>query len=799
MLVNIIHLPSYRSLSSMASESGERPAQKATGGRRTDTPPRSIFDDYQSAYQSILSSARTFTETSRAPDAENTPEGASRLSSPNNPFGDWSPHADISRQSPHGMNVGFVAAPKCRRISRQPSSPKSKRKTNFSRPMSDLPGSDQAAGPASAALRDLVSTSNLDSLRRLSDDRSLNIKQPNRHGARGRVEKSSTIESIVKRYGNESPSARSSNVDGQEVEGRSSLDIMGIGQGMSGRHSINPGSCPAGQPPNVPLPPVPSYVAARGLSGETLSEASLYENTEKLLNLTQTNEVGTLAESTNPGLPGQVSDGQGSRLNSEFCWVGTRGKTSFRDMSTKELKQLRRPTDDQPGDVVDKVVDMPQSDESYGGHYLLTDAVYHAPTAEQTLTELDEIAKEDAYRAELLSEHLATHPSEGGSSGYGVADADGGNLEGGARDTGDPHADSAIGIGGFQSCSSRGVSLDVPLRGEALRAGIYMDERSLASLVGRESGDDARWDTLAEVKEVNRSVEDCVEEDLSAEAGEGEDGEWETVGESWMRSKLETQASIGRDTSGSSLANVSSKASTEIDRSSAPLPWDPLRSHPALITPPTKAVINQRSGYIHGIPEPLTVPRYECPVAEGHQGRTLDRTSFSTPALTFSANPQYQRGRERSPTYRHPTPLKGEHQNPFISAPPSMDVPDSGVSFELSELKDKRNDKHQTICADPPRRLHQHIHDSSHPEETGGHSKDSFTELDTGSNKSADGSYSTTYPSNLVAEGSSILNLNSPHTPKSVKSFTRGSIKRTKSYFTGSPKSKNAMRSDLCY
>lgn len=779
-LSDIVPLLSYWSPPSMASESSERLPQKATAARRTDTPPRSIFDDYQSAYQSILSPAQTSTGTSKVVEATNTPGALSELSPPYNPFADLSPPTHAPRTPSHGTQTGSVAGLMDRRNSRLPSSPKSKRRINFSRPMGVSPSSDQATNPANAVLRDPVSIFDHGSPRRLSQARSPNTKQPNLHGARGRVEKSSTVGSIVKRYGGESDSTRKSGESDQDVEVRSSLDVLGSGQGLLGNPSLLRSS-PAGQAPSIPLPPDPSYVAARGLIGETLSEASLYENTEKLLNLTQTSGTAAFAGKGAPRQPYQAADSLEGRLNSEFSWMGNKGKTAFRDLSTKELKQLRKSIHGQSGGLAGEGVDVSPNDELHGDQYLLTDAVYQLGTAEQRSNALDELVKADARRAQILSEHITTHTSEQDpKSCEEPADVGDKSPEAGAHITHGLQTDPVLDFGGLQSSSSRGVSL----RDSPFRPGLYMDESSLVSLVGRESADAARLSAIAKGKNVIRSVENDADDDLVTEADDNEGGEWETVGESGMRRELRTQASLGRDTSGSSLANVSSNESTE-DRP-APSPWDPLRLHPALITPPTKAVIHQRRDNISGVHEPATVPRYAPAHGEGFLPRKLNRISSSTPALTFTATQPYQRKRENSPTYRHPTPLSGEHQNPFISSPPLVDVQTPGLSYELSEFSDKRKDKRQAVYADT-RSLHQQIHTPT-PDRTKNRLENPFAIQDTSSDKSVDGSYSTFYPTNLAVDGSSILNPNSHHTPKSAKSFTPGSIKRTKTFLTGSPR-----------
>ncbi len=769
----------------MASEPGEKLGPKDMAARRTDTPPRSIFDDYQSAYQSILSPTRAFSETSKVGEAADASSTLSDLSPPKNPFVDLSPPS-------HGIRIASLPEIKERRNSRLPNSLRLKRKTKFSRRISVSPPSGRAKKSASTAKRDSNSIFDLSSPQRLSQDRSPNTKQPNLHGARGRVDKSSTIGSIVKRYDDGSDSRRKSTESGRDVEIGNCLDTPASHQSIFDEPDVLRSS-PAGQAPNIPLPPDPSCVVAKGLIGETLSEASLYDNTEKLLNLTQANGIGILAGRKVSGSPVKPADAQKAVLNSEFSWIGDKGKTSFRDLSTKELSQLRKSGHEQPGELTRQSVIDPAGDESYNDQYLLSDAVYQSPGAGNRSLTSEELVKSDARVARLLSEHLATHSPKQEPKGLSEPPAlEKHRSEAGVDRRGKPESESVLDFGGLQSSSSRGVSLDVALKDGSFRPGLYMDESSMVSLVGRESADAARLSAIAKGKRVIRSVRNDEEDDLFTEADGSDGGEWETVGESGMRRELRTKVSIGRDTSGSSLANVSSNASAE-ENKVAPSPWDPLRSHPAFITPPMKAVTyrHRRNGQTLEVQDPATVPRYAPPHPEGHPLPRLNRISSSTPALPHIATPQNQIRTENSPSYRHPTPLSGEHQNPFISSPPPVNVNTPGLSLELSELPKTRTDTRQAIHADSlhsPQRTH-----TATPKRTTNPPENPFITQDTQDSRSdisEDGSYTTFYPTDVAVDGSSILSPNSQHTPKSANSYTPGSIKRTKQFLTGSPRRK---------
>jgi hypothetical protein len=770
----------------MASESSEKLPQQAPVARRTDTPPRSIFDDYQSAYQSIISPTRTLTEHSNVAGATSS-ESLAGLSLPSNPFADLSPPTHAAGAPSDRTQTGFVAALKARSNSRLPNSPKSKRRTNFSRPMSKLSLSDRAKSPASAVIRESDSIFDLGSPRRLSIARNPNIEQPNLHGTRGRVEKSSTVGSIVRRYGDEPGPTRRSSVAAQDVEVRIPRATLASGQGMLNDPNILRLS-PAGKAPTIPLPPIPSHAAPRGHIGETFSEGSLYENTEKLLNLTQTSGAAAFPGASAPGQPSQVADNVEGRLDSEFSWMGNKGKASFRDLSTKELK-LRKSIQSQSRGIADECIDVSPFDDSEDDESLLDDAVYQPPRAERTSTALDALVQDDARRARIFSTHVGTQSSRQEPKVVKEpADPGHQNPKAGMAISRDLQTDADMDFGGLQSSSSCGVSLedaprDSPYRESPFRPGLYMNESSLISLVGREDAEATRLSALASGKSVIRSEENDGEGEVFTEADDNGGGEWETVGESGLRKELRTQPSIGRDTSGSSLANVSSNETTD-DRA-APSMWDPLRSHPTLITPPTKAVVHQRNVNISGVEEPATVPRYALPRVQSNLPQKLQRISSSTPALTFTAIPQHDR--QNSPSYHHPAPLSGQHQNPFLASPPTVDLQIPGPSYELSQFSRKHRNKRQA--------LHPESRHSQHPQistptrdRTQNRLENPFATQDARSNKSLDGSYSTFYPTNLAMEGSSILNPNLHHTPKSAKSFTPGSLRRTNPFLTGSPR-----------
>lgn len=769
----------------MASDSTEQPWQKDAPGRRTDTPPRSIFNDYHSAYQSIISPSRNCTGTLKGVEEGNTPQVSSRLPPQNNPFIDPA-ESDDPPHSPPGSQPGSGATTGEQK-SQRPRNPMSKRRTNFSRPISISPPPDRVTRPAKAILRDSISSLDLHKLRRsLEEDQ--HTGQPETYGVRSRIDNSSTVGSPVKTHGDEA-GLHCKSVDGDgNIEVRGSLEMMGSSPGMPQISTFRPSSSPAGQAPTIPLPPDPSHVAARGLTGDIFSEPSMYEDTEKLLNLTQPSGTSTIEHETEFVQPQQLAASPGGGLNSEFSWMGNKGKTSFRDLSLKELKQLRKSVHGPSEILAGEDVNVQDLDESYSDEHILTDAVLHSPTPAQRSSTLDVVARADARRAQMLSERLASPPSERGPKGSREASGIKNPNPGAATHTmPHPQTDSVLDFGGLQSSSSRGVSAEVSLRDGPFRTGLFMDESSLASLVGRESADTRRLSALAKGKKVIRSVEVDTEGGPFVEVDEDEGGEWETVGESGMRSRLGTQTSIGRDTSGSSLANVSSNDST-LDERSVAVPWDPFRAQQrAFTTPPSKAVIRSRKGKISGGQAPATVPRYSSANAEEGRDQKLRRTFSSTPALALHATPKYQRKQSTSPTYRHPTPLSSEHQNPFSASPPPVDLQIPGASFELSELKNSGKNKRQAVHTEIPPSPHQQIHIST-PNDTRTRRRQRSNIVDMRSDKPANMFFSTDNPSNLALEGTSILNPHSPHTPKSTKSYSRGSLKKTKEYFTASPK-----------
>lgn len=755
--------------------------QKSKAARRTDTPPKSIFDDYRSAYNSILSPDRNFSGISQAGDPAQSSNASPELSLPNNPFVDLFSGSDRPQTPPPLARSAPTVASNGSHKSRRPSSPKSKRRTNFSRPLSLSPSSDRLTKPVTATVRDSISVFSLGSPVGLGHDKRPNTKQPNLQGARGRVERSSAIGSIVKRYSDGSDSNGRSTESNRGTEARTSLDMFGCGQGVLEGSSTQSRVSPAGQPPNIPLPPDPSYVAAKGLVGEALSDASLYEDTEKLLNLTQPTGASAVPEQATSHQLYRHGTAPKGGLNSEFSWIGNKGMSSFRDLSTKELKQLQNPSRASQRSLTGDGAEVPVGSRSSNDQYLLSDAVYEPQDADSVTN-----AKR---RTELLPQHLAEPLSRDDLARSWATDWDDEeNSQAGPNVDQDVQTDSVLEFGGLQSSSSRGISLDVSLGDDASRPEISMAGSSRARVVGRGNAGNASWSIRAKGVKSMRSAEKDVEDNPFAGGVSDEGGEWETLGESGMRSKIGAQVSLGRSTSGSSLANVSSNESVQEDRG-VPSPWDPLKTYPALITPPNKAVIPQSGRHNSQVQGPATAPRNTPPLNEDNEQQTLRRTS-STPVLSFSLTPKYQVRRGTSPTYRHPAPLGRDHQNPFNSSPPPVDLQDQGPSIELSELGDKHTDKRHAIYANSIHSLHQQIHKPvSSKNQT--HLKNPFTNPDMSSEKSEDGSYSTMHTTNLAEDGGSILSPNSPHTPKSAKSFTKGSGKRTKLYLNKSEEGKN--------
>jgi hypothetical protein len=767
----------------MSSYPAEEQASKSTAARRTDTPPRSIFDDYPSAYQSIKSNGRTFSGVSGMSDPAKSPFLSPAMSMPVNPL------AQLSDSSAHQTKPTSQAKHGKDAILKPASSPKPKRKRNFSRPISLSPSSNFATRPAGLEIRDSISVFELGSPRRLSGERSPNTKQPNLHGARGRVEKSSTIGSIVKRYGDESES-NVKRSDSRDAAIRNTLEIIGGRRDSSESPVLQPRLSPAGQPPNIPLPPNPSYLAAQGLMGQTFSEPSLYENTEKLLNLTTAaNIVNPVVGHSASGWSRQVGDSQHGILNTEFSWMGKSGKSSFRDLSAKEISQLRKHSHEEPEDAIDESEFVGGVDPSYEENYLLSDEVYRPPGMNQQSSILDDLVATDFHRTDVLTERALSRSDEQGAaqeaelpSGYYQMTGPGGDID----DT--VGVGSLFDYGGLQSSSSREFSHESSLRNRPSRGGFVGDGDARASAFGHVNVGTDRYNALPERKTVMKSVDDDVDDDVVLEGDEIEGGEWETMGESGLRSKFVTQVSIGRSTSGSSLANVSSNASFH-DDGRPPSPWDPLKSHPPIITPPTKVVIQKRSTRSPGVDDPSSTLRYQGRDVGTGLARNPTGLSTPTPALTFPTTPQHKITTRSSPTYRHPTPLSHQHRNPFSSSPPPVDVQESGGSYELNDLS-RRHSKRQAIYADTHHSLLHQIHKTT-PTKNQKRINNTSTNPEASSSKSLDGSYSNSYPTNLAADGSSILSPNSPHVPKSVNSYARRSfsIKRTKTLLSGSPRS----------
>ena len=604
------------------------------------------------------------------------------------------------------------------------------------------------------------------------------------------------------------------------------------------RPDLNPS--PAGQAPDIPLPPDPSYLAARGLSREILSEPSLYDRTEKLLELSRTRE--RLAEEIDAHTEELAEEAriqhekddrsqehaESSRMQSEFGWFGNKGKSSFRDLSAKEIRQLQDTTSHRSGQL-------DRSGEPEDAEAEIRDEMLRRTTESVRLNETMTLTPVTSRRVPEL-----VHAAPPRSSQEVIFD----NT---------PEDDSR--------------------RETPFRPGLYMDSDSLASLVGDKHAADAeRLDALREGRHVIRSqnrperfyaianehnlVKSAeVSEDEDVEAGEDDKRGPRKASHITRPPRNQTlQIAIDRDISGSSLADLSSEES-DGERSKAITPWGPLVKNPAFITPPAKSFTHKRQ---KAIDQPAAVPEFlsaDSTTKESQRGNPLSATStFPTPLLPTT--PQRQVKAPNNSQNPHLSPQTFQ-PNPFLTTPTSPDTDNSGLSFgfsdssksptaryqrsaaprfrssrtrnqdqdeagdsfELSDLSKSPTSRHQRSAASPPtsptsrhrkvrippvrthRRLgvretpptRAEIYAERRREQRAEQRRQvTFVEPDAASQRSSDGSYKQTIPTHISVDGNIILNPELPHEPKSLRSVTQGSIRKTKDFLTPSPRGKSA-------
>jgi hypothetical protein len=752
----------------MAAESTDSLLRNHLGPRRKATPPRSIFDNYQSAYQTILSSDSLASRISKIAEVERSLDAASHVSFTQHKYGRAFPVSNHSRHRDEIRQPIPATAYSGTQIPQRLSSRKTRPRSALSRPVNVTSRSNRV--PKLQVTKNGTSVLiERSSAARNGPADCFNIGNSESH-ARYKIGRNTAAAQEAENRGYHEGGKRWSDTDGQNTT--ESID--------SERDTPKPSVArtefsPAGQAPNVPLPRDPSYTAVQGTSVGNLSETSSHEDTGRLLNLTRSFQA--------PGQTGNAivqsrKDSVGSRescLESEFSWMGNDGLNTFRDLSFRELKQLRTLSDQVSSNNADATGDTQLEDMVQDDQPRHKDVIWQSEIDGRT-SYLNGSKSANLRDCERLWKGLAPRTAQDRSVKMveSSSDDEDEQFEEGSCVVHEGQSGSNLSFLGLQNSSTQALSIEGEDRVGPIRLELDVDAIPPGSSISGDGGghQDLRSSYLAGKDEIDPGSSEDVAGvyDDSLYPQEYDDEEWETMGPSWMRYDVGTEPSVGRDTTGSSLANLSSNESVDDDgdRGAAPS-WDPLSSCSVAITPPPRALISEQFRYSFG-PDPATVPRYIHPQSNHNLDPMLSRSFSSTPALAFPSSPprcELRRGRSR--LYRHPTPLCRQYPHPFSASPPPPLHTRRSESCVIGSGKDinKKRGVRQTNRA-------QSI-------------QDPFTDAGSSSGRSEDGSYANLCSANSTPGENSALNTASLHTKKSSNAFTEESDHRTRAWVTGSP------------
>ncbi|KAI4136087.1 MAG: hypothetical protein LQ347_000077 [Umbilicaria vellea] len=249
-----------------------------------------------------------------------------------------------------------------------------------------------------------------------------------------------------------------------------------------------------------------------------------------------------------------------------------------------------------------------------------------------------------------------------------------------------------LGPGGNQSSSSHdclsrsgSYNLNAPNSGRSGRPGFYHDiltsktrNGSPDPVRGRTRGCETQYNSIGGSVSGTDSVGTISDVHMYDDARVDEDKDWETVAESRNFSRLNTQAIMGRQQTGSSLADYSDSGSLSLPKL-APLFSDRVVQHP---------------------PHPRYAPRSFGLLRDKQSGELVLMPEYTftdgagLPQLNALAPPTAN-GALNNP-YQHPAPLSRDHAHPFNSSPPLMSpgrsVPREEGSVHAFRGGDERNE-----------------------------------------------------------------------------------------------------------
>jgi hypothetical protein len=369
--------------------------------------------------------------------------------------------------------------------------------------------------------------------------------------------------------------------------------------------------------------------------------------------------------------------------------------------------------------------------------------------------------------------------------------------------------------GGPQRSLSQARAVAPPFGRGMTASGRFQHDETLASLTG-ELPEGCHQDMQNLIQDVGSTFGVAEENDSAVfdtdavvvkDEEEDDDGDWETMYESGLKARVTRKLKSNREQTATSLANMSSYGS--LTGSVPPTPWGPLTGRTSVLTHPPKAALPCRSRVRTDTETGLSVmlPEYE-PRDEPYAYEEVDMTRRMRPQALerpFPAFPTTSQclatPQERlRATYRHPEPMSEEHKHPFSLTSPAMAPTD-------------RSRAKSSIKAGTASDQEQHLGPAENVEDDGkGTTKTGLViskkrntpqfsalvaaeclethtldakELSRPSNLSDDGSYTESFHSGPALSTSSIID-DSQYLPQPIGTFSKSTILGLKGNITGS-------------
>jgi hypothetical protein len=670
-----------------------------------------------------------------------------------------------------------------------------------------------------------VSTFGLDSPATSSAYRAAERHASSRGGLVPDVHQSSTLDSIIGRYNDDSKYLRIREGSQRSIEISTSREVSSLSaddgdeilfQDSTVGHTPPlaslkfarnaPERSTSGQPPRVPLPNVPGCHDFRDVQDVGGSEPTNYGHTRDLLNMTS--ELGETDHS-------QAVDPTGHSRRQGLVFNPHAGMSA-----TDRLLLVKQGYIPVYRDISDREREMLETSASGGSPYVGSEYEIgigdgSAGSSEGLLRPLAYKPHSDDCRLAPVRTRLPLHSAvveEEGEEEEAVRLRRQPELAPGPDMT---RFRQLLDPGGLQSSSSQGMSADSSFGQGGTASGRFQHNETLASLTG-EMPQGSDQNMLSLIKDVGAMFGAAEEGDGAVfdndvvsvkDQEEGDDGDWETVHESGLKARIPQKSMTSREGTATSLANMSSYGS--LTGSVPATPWGPLTGKARVLTHPPKVALPYRSRVRTDAETGLSVILPECETSvepHGYEEHEMTRgmrpwvLQRPFPALETTNQPSVTPKQQLQPTYHHPEPMLEEHKHPFSLTPPAM-RPRGGsratssrnpeiTSDEVQYLgpaendEDDEEDATQTGLVTSKKRNTQLLSASA-----GGRSLETYTqdtrELSRPSNLSADGSYSESFHSGPALSTSSIIH-DSQYLHQPTGTFSKSTILGPKSNITGS-------------